>query len=143
MNQLCELKHPAASLGSPLPLKKMRKHKKLVTLEQGKKSDDGKKCKVRLNYVEEGCKDLPFRVSGIPLSDLSELRPMERSHNPGIKCTVQTVASSESQLDPNLSIPSLSSCHLYPSPICTCTPAFKCLGKGREAPRCSCSISST
>lgn len=75
-------------------------------MEQGKKSDDGKKCEVRLNYVEEGCKDLPFRVSGIPLSDLSELRPMERSHNPGIKCAVQTVAS-ESQLDPNLSIPSL------------------------------------
>lgn len=23
MNQFCELKHPAASLGSPLPLKKM------------------------------------------------------------------------------------------------------------------------
>lgn len=58
---------------------------------------------------------------------------MERSDDPGISSTVKTVASGF-QLDSNLSIPSLSPRHLYPSPMCTCAPAFECLGKGRGAP---------
>lgn len=71
------------------------------------------------------------------MSDISELQSMERSQNPGIGCTVETVAS-ESQLHPKLSIPSLSPCHLHPSPLCTWAPASTCgEGKGREAPGCS------
>ena len=85
---------------------------------------------------------VPLRVSEIPRSDLSELSPMERRDDPGISSTARTMAS-EFQPDPNLSIPSLSPCHLHPSPIGTCTPTFRCLRKGREAPGCSHSMSQT
>lgn len=82
-----------------------------------------------------------LRVSEIPLSGLSELRPMERFHGPGSSCTVKTVASV--QLDPNTSTPKFEFLHLHPSTIHTCIPALKCLGKGREAPGCSCSSPET
>lgn len=78
-------------------------------------------------------------VSEIPLSVLSELGPMERRDDPVIRGAMRT----EFQPDPQISIPRLSPCHLHPSPMGTCTPAFGCFRNGREAPGCSYSISQT
>lgn len=62
---------------------------------------------------------------------------MERRDDPVIRGAMRT----EFQPDPQISIPRLSPCHLHPSPMGTCTPAFGCFRNGREAPGCSYSIS--